>query len=105
MSPGPAAAPQSTRGAHRSLTLKLLVFALGSFAFGFALVPLYDVLCSVTGVGDQKAAQHAPRMIGREGLGLAGVIRGRHATFDQTDLPPRVWLAAAAMAWSRRWQP
>ena len=44
---------------HRGLTLKLLIFALGSFGFGFALVPLYDVLCSVTGVGDQKALARA----------------------------------------------
>ena len=36
-------------------TLKLLGFALGSFAFGFALVPLYDVLCDITGFGNQKA--------------------------------------------------
>jgi cytochrome c oxidase assembly protein subunit 11 len=41
--------------ANRSLTFKLLGIALGSFAFGFALVPLYNVLCSVTGVGDQSA--------------------------------------------------
>ena len=36
-----------------SLTVKLLAMAAGSFAFGFALVPLYNVLCSVTGYGDQ----------------------------------------------------
>jgi len=41
--------------ANRTLTLKLLGIALGSFAFGFALVPLYNVLCSVTGYGDQTA--------------------------------------------------
>jgi len=40
---------------NKRLTLKLLGFALGSFAFGFALVPLYDVLCDITGFGDQKA--------------------------------------------------
>jgi cytochrome c oxidase assembly protein subunit 11 len=39
--------------AHRTLTYKLLLIALGSFGFGFAMVPLYNVLCSVTGVGDQ----------------------------------------------------
>jgi len=39
---------------HRTLTLKLAGIALGSFAFGFALVPLYDVLCEVTGFGNQK---------------------------------------------------
>lgn len=40
---------------NKRLTLKLLGFALGSFAFGFALVPLYDVLCDLTGFGNQKA--------------------------------------------------
>jgi len=41
--------------AHRTLTWKLLAIALGSFGFGFALVPLYNVICGVTGVGDQSA--------------------------------------------------
>jgi len=39
---------------NRNLTLKLLAIALGSFGFGFALVPLYNVICGVTGVGDQS---------------------------------------------------
>ena len=40
------------------------------------------------GVGDQQAAQHAARVISRGCLGLAGVIWGRHATFDRTDSSP-----------------
>jgi cytochrome c oxidase assembly protein subunit 11 len=51
--------------ANKTLTWKLLVFALGSFGFGFALVPLYNVMCAVTGYGDQskllqraKAVEH-----------------------------------------------
>lgn len=47
------------RRANRSLTLRLLAFAAGSFAFGFALVPLYDVLCKLTGYGDQKELTRA----------------------------------------------
>ena len=50
---------------HRSLTWKLSAIALGSFGFGFLLVPLYNVICGITGVGDQslllrkaKAAEH-----------------------------------------------
>ncbi|MET0350573.1 MAG: cytochrome c oxidase assembly protein [Rhizobacter sp.] len=39
---------------NKRLTLKLLGFALGSFAFGFALIPFYDVLCDLTGFGNQK---------------------------------------------------
>ena len=41
------------RRANLSMTGKLLLIALGSFGFGFALVPLYNVLCAVTGYGDQ----------------------------------------------------
>jgi len=40
--------------AHRNLALKLGVVALGAFGFGFALVPLYNVLCAVTGYGDRS---------------------------------------------------
>jgi cytochrome c oxidase assembly protein subunit 11 len=40
--------------ANRTLLLKLLGFAAGAFAFGYALVPLYDVLCDVTGFGNEK---------------------------------------------------
>ena len=40
--------------ANRSLTRQLWIFAAGSFAFGFALVPLYDVICDVTGYGDRS---------------------------------------------------
>ena len=35
---------------HRSLTRSLLVMVAGSFAFGFALVPLYNVFCEAAGI-------------------------------------------------------
>ncbi|MCP5268542.1 MAG: cytochrome c oxidase assembly protein [Zoogloeaceae bacterium] len=34
---------------HKKLIGKLLLAVAAAFAFGFALVPLYDVLCTVTG--------------------------------------------------------
>ena len=40
---------------NKKLTLKLCGFALGSFAFAYALVPLYDILCDITGFGNQKS--------------------------------------------------
>jgi cytochrome c oxidase assembly protein subunit 11 len=49
---------------NKRLTLKLLGFALGSFAFGFALVPLYDVLCDITGFGNQKLLAEARTPVG-----------------------------------------
>lgn len=54
------------RKSNRSLALRLWLFAGGFFAFGFALVPLYSVLCDVTGYGDRTklvraaAVQEAP---------------------------------------------
>lgn len=37
---------------NRSLTVRLLFFAIGMFAFGFlVLPPLYDVFCDITGFG------------------------------------------------------
>ena len=49
----------SPAGQHRSLVGRLMIFVAGSFAFGFALVPLYDVLCSITGLGNQKSLTRA----------------------------------------------
>jgi len=43
---------QQPRISNRSLTARLLVFAVGMFAFGFlVLPPLYDVFCDITGFG------------------------------------------------------
>jgi cytochrome c oxidase assembly protein subunit 11 len=39
----------------RHLPLKLIVLVVAMFAFGFALVPLYDVLCAVTGLNGKTA--------------------------------------------------
>ena len=51
MSDDGARQSRDTRGGNRALALRLLGLALGMFAFGFALVPLYDVFCEITGFG------------------------------------------------------
>jgi cytochrome c oxidase assembly protein subunit 11 len=38
---------------HRALVGRLLLFTAASFAFGFALVPLYSVLCKVWDTGNR----------------------------------------------------
>jgi cytochrome c oxidase assembly protein subunit 11 len=43
------------RKANRSLARRLTLMAAGSFVFGFALVPLYSVLCRVAGIGNAEA--------------------------------------------------
>ena len=51
-----------TPNSHRRLALKLGAVALGAFGFGFALVPLYDVMCAVTGFGDKGNLMRAAKI-------------------------------------------
>jgi len=41
--------------ANRKLLWGLLIMTAASFAFGWALVPLYDVFCRATGIGNAEA--------------------------------------------------
>ncbi len=41
--------------ANSKLVKSLLIMTAGSFAFGWALVPLYDVLCRAIGIGNAEA--------------------------------------------------
>ena len=50
---------ESAKKANRGLTARLLLMVAGSFAFGFALVPLYDVFCEVTGIGSRAGLSRA----------------------------------------------
>ncbi len=40
----------SQANAINKMVIKLIVIVIGMFGFGFALVPLYDVFCDVTGI-------------------------------------------------------
>lgn len=42
---------QEQTNQHRRLIASLLVVVVGAFGFGYALVPLYDVFCELTGFG------------------------------------------------------
>ncbi|MEJ2604022.1 MAG: cytochrome c oxidase assembly protein [Gammaproteobacteria bacterium] len=42
---------------HRGLSWQLLVMTVAMFGFGFALVPLYDVFCDITGLGGRTNAE------------------------------------------------
>lgn len=52
--PEPTATGATQQQQNRRLTRNLWCFVAGAFAFGWALVPLYDVLCSITGFGNKK---------------------------------------------------
>ena len=42
---------------NNKLTLKLLVAVLAMFGFGFALVPLYDVMCDTLGINGKTSSE------------------------------------------------
>ncbi len=44
---------------HRPLLLKLLLITGGMFGFGYALVPLYDVFCDLTGLNGKTSSMAA----------------------------------------------
>jgi cytochrome c oxidase assembly protein subunit 11 len=56
-------AQHSLNKANRQLTWQLWLFAAGFLAFGFALVPLYNVLCDVTGYGNRSKLQQAAQVV------------------------------------------
>jgi cytochrome c oxidase assembly protein subunit 11 len=67
--------PGQRQRANRSLVIGLLAMTAGSFAFGWALVPLYDVFCRVAGIGNAEAK--AGRSAARE-----AVDEGREITIE-----------------------
>jgi len=64
----------ATQKANRSLTRQLWLFAAGAFAFGFALVPLYDVICDVTGYGDKSKLREASTIVAEPDLNRVVMI-------------------------------
>lgn len=49
-------APVSREGSNRRTAGKLVVVTLVMFGFGFAMVPLYDVICDITGLNGKTAS-------------------------------------------------
>jgi len=50
----------SAQKPHRKLVRKLVLLAVGMFGFGFAMWPLYNVFCDLTGLGGRgvQVAEH-----------------------------------------------
>ncbi|WP_159650721.1 cytochrome c oxidase assembly protein [Vibrio atypicus] len=50
---------QGSANPNRKLTLKLLAATVAMFGFGFALVPLYDVMCDALGINGKTNTESA----------------------------------------------
>lgn len=55
---------------HSRLVGRLVLAVAAAFAFGFALVPLYNVLCEATGFNGKTGERKAIR----EGIGVGGLV-------------------------------
>lgn len=64
--------PRARRAANRRLGTRLALISVAMFAFGYALVPLYDVFCEITGLngkpGRIEAAAAPSERVDRERL-------------------------------------
>jgi cytochrome c oxidase assembly protein subunit 11 len=60
---------QPNPASHNRLIGRLLLLVTAAFAFAFALVPLYDVLCQATGFNGKTAGPGAIR----DGFGVGGL--------------------------------
>ena len=96
MHPTPTNAPglsqEQRRRANRKLVLGLLIMTAGAFAFGWALVPLYDVLCRAAGIGNAEAK--AGKSVVREAVDLNREITieflAQPASVGSFDFRPKV---------------
>lgn len=52
------ASPSDAKSANSRLVLMLGGLVVGMFAFAFALVPLYDLLCDITGLGGKTGGKY-----------------------------------------------
>ena len=83
--------PGATAGANRRLTLKLLGVAVFMFGFGFALVPIYNAFCEITGINGKTG-----RIDGNGTLAVGVVDQDRWVTVEfitnvNSNLPWKFW--------------
>jgi cytochrome c oxidase assembly protein subunit 11 len=65
--------------------LKLLVVVFGMFGFGFALVPLYDLICDVTGLNGKTGDQYT--QVGEQQIDESRVVKIQFLTNNNSGMP------------------
>lgn len=72
--PMSSAAKQQVQQANSRLVKRLLLAAVLMFGFGFALVPLYDVFCDITGINGRIYQKSPEKAQGIEGQNLVAPL-------------------------------
>ncbi|MFU8813750.1 MAG: cytochrome c oxidase assembly protein [Pseudomonadales bacterium] len=79
-----------SRPRHGKTTFKLCLMVVGMFGFGFALVPLYDVLCEITGLGGRTGGEYTydPASMQRD---TSRLVRVNFITNTNAGMPWKFW--------------
>jgi cytochrome c oxidase assembly protein subunit 11 len=72
-------------GQEKRLVLRLVGVVVGMFAFGFALVPLYDVFCEITGANGKTAGQYTDAQV--QEVDTSREITIQFLTNNNADMP------------------
>lgn len=75
---------------NRSTVLKLIGVVVGMFGFGFALIPLYDVLCAMTGLGGKTSGAYAYDP-GKVAVDESRLVRVNFMTETNHGMPWQFW--------------
>ncbi len=78
-----------TRTAGKRTAIKLALIPLVMFGFGYALVPLYNVFCDITGLGGRGVKQVDAATLDTAGVDRSRDIRIEFITSVNGDLPWR----------------
>lgn len=88
--------PMKTKAATGKTVGKLCLMVVGMFGFGFALVPLYDVLCEITGLGGRTGGEYTynPETMQRDNSRL---IRVNFITNTNAGMPWEFWAESSGV--------
>tara|TARA_R110001592_G_scaffold324870_3_gene604615 strand:- start:5052 stop:5594 length:543 start_codon:yes stop_codon:yes gene_type:complete len=69
----------------KKIVSKLLIIVIGMFGFGFAMVPLYDVFCDITGLNGKTATEAA--QVNNGGIDITREIKVQFISHAAKDMP------------------
>ena len=73
----------NTAQPNRPLIFRLLILVVAMFAFGFALVPLYDVMCKALGINGKTGDQYRQSQVVDQGR----QVRVQFLSTNSADMP------------------
>lgn len=81
---------------HARTALKLCLIVVGMFGFGFALVPLYDLICEVTGIGGRTGGAYTydPADMQRD---TSRLVKVNFITNTNEGMPWKFWSASGGV--------